>query len=365
MIKLVKAISLRLLWWVNMLMAALLLGTYFASVISPASFTFFAILALAYPFFLLINLLFVGFWIYHRSRAVYLSLLIIVLGGSFIPKVFSFHYNKTAPPEAIRFMTYNVRYFNTPVYAQEKKWLRDQDRMLEYIKKMQPAIFCGQEFAGKGKASSKRADEYLRKELQLTHQHRGGGSSLAIMSKYPLENKGVINFQGTFNGAIHADVVLPNQQTIRVYAIHLQSTRLGKDARELLKKKNITSLNKKETQEKYYRISSKLQNAFELRAAQAKIIAGHAAESPYPVVICGDFNDTPMSYAYKLLAKGRKDSFIEKGSGLGASYAGGLPALRIDYILLDKEFDAFNHILQQKAISDHRALVSDLRLHLK
>jgi endonuclease/exonuclease/phosphatase family metal-dependent hydrolase len=73
--------------------------------------------------------------------------------------------------------------------------------------------------------------------------------------------------------------------------------------------------------------------AFAMRARQAEILREHIAASPHPVIVCGDFNDTPLSYSYRLMSKGLKDSFMEKGWGLGTTYAGALPALRIDYIL--------------------------------
>ncbi len=350
--------SLRVLWWLNLLSAFLLLLTYLAPYVSPSQTSILAIFALAYPFFLFINVAWMGFWFYHKRRIIYLSLVVILIGIGFLPQVLGFNWN-TRAEAGLRLMSYNVRYFNSTEYSGEKLLIQEQDEFLAYIQKQRPTLLCGQEFSGKGKASSQRADQFLKDSVGLIYQHRGGGSSLAIMSKFPLSNKGSIKFEGSYNGAIHADVEL-GDQTFRVYSVHLQSTRLGKDAREVLKKENITSLNKKETQEKYYRISSKLTTAFELRAAQAQIIAAHAATSPHPVIICGDFNDTPMSYAYRLLAKGRKDSFIERGWGLGATYAGGLPALRIDYILLDPKFKVFNHQLQSHAISDHRAVVSDV-----
>ena len=196
--------------------------------------------------------------------------------------------------------------------------------------------------------------------MGLPHHHQGTGSSLAIYSRYPLSNKGSINFEESFNGAIHADLTLPNGELIRVYSVHLQSTRLGKDVKEVLKKDNLTTINKKETQEKYYRIESKLSSAFAMRAAQAEVVAAHIAQSPHPVIVCGDFNDTPLSYSYRIMARKLKDSFAEKGFGIGSTYAGSLPALRIDYILVGKKFEVYTHKVQNKAISDHYAICSDI-----
>lgn len=319
-----------------------------------------AILALGYPFLLLINVCWVIFWLYHKSRAVYASLLVIILGFGFIPTLIGIGVETDLPENSLRLMSYNVRYFNTPLSAKEENWLKSQNEIIAYILEQQPDILFAQEFSGKGRASSTRADE-LMKAARLLHFHRGGKSSLAIYSRFPMDNEGVLNFQGSGNGAIHVDLQLP-QGKIRVYSVHLQSTRLGPDANEVLKKDNLKNINKKETQEKYYRIEEKLSNAFQMRARQAEILSEHIAASPYPVLVCGDFNDTPLSYSYRLMSRGLQDSFIEKGRGLGTTYAGALPALRIDYILCAEDFEIHNHRRQQKAISDHYAIMSDVSL---
>ena len=357
-----KFISLQILWYINLLFVILLLFTYLAAYVSPATFSLPAFLALGYPFLVLINVFWCGFWLYRRSRAVYGSFLAILIGCFNIPYVFGFNSGE-APKDALRLMSYNVRYFNVTA-ANKENWIKDQDKILAYIAKEKPNFLFGQEFSGKGAASTQRATEKLA-EMGLSHAHRGGGSSLAIYSRYPLKNKGSINFEGSFNGAIHADVELPNKRVIRLYSVHLQSTRLGKDANEVLKKDNLTSINKKETQEKYYRIESKLSSAFAMRAAQAQVVAEHIALSPYPVIVCGDFNDTPLSYSYRLMSRGLKDSFVENGFGVGATYAGRLPGLRIDYILVGKDFDVYTHKVQRQAISDHYAVLSDVGLKNK
>jgi len=356
-----RNISLRLLWYINLFCIFLLMLTYSAPHISPSSSSWVALLALGFPFILLINLFWVGFWLYHKNRAIYGSLFTILVGCFNIPYVYSFGGSITPPSAAIKLMSYNVQYFGSTQSKNQANWLKRQDQIFQYLQTETPDLLFGQEFSGKGKASTQRANTFLKQKLGLMHQHHGGASSLAIYSKFPLENTGIISFEGSFNGVIYADILIA-QKKVRVYNFHLQSTRLGADAQELLKRKNITSLNKKETQEKYYRIEKKLSNAFEMRALQAKVLATHIAQSPYPVIVAGDLNDTPLSYAYRILSKKLQDSFVERGFGLGASYAGGLPALRIDYILTHKDFVIYTHHLQKQALSDHYAISSKVLL---
>jgi endonuclease/exonuclease/phosphatase family metal-dependent hydrolase len=108
-----------------------------------------------------------------------------------------------------------------------------------------------------------------------------------------------------------------------------------------------------------------LKIAFKKRGMQANIIAKYIAKSPYPVIVCGDFNDTPTSYAYNTI-KGTKlkDSFIEKGFGMAKTYNGSMPSFRIDYILSDstfttKSFDVMNHVKD----SDHFPVVAEFSKH--
>jgi endonuclease/exonuclease/phosphatase family metal-dependent hydrolase len=82
--------------------------------------------------------------------------------------------------------------------------------------------------------------------------------------------------------------------------------------------------------------------------------------SLYPIVVCGDFNDTPVSYAYRKLSKGKKDAFTNSGNGIGTTYAK-MP-LRIDYILHDKKFSSFNYKQHKRELSDHYAISTELAI---
>lgn len=90
-----------------------------------------------------------------------------------------------------------------------------------------------------------------------------------------------------------------------------------------------------------------------MRAFQARKVADHIKKSPYPVIVCGDFNDTPVSYAYRKVKGELKDAFVEAGWGISNSYNGELPSFRIDYILHDKKFKAVNYSRDRVVYSDH------------
>ena len=183
---------------------------------------------------------------------------------------------------------------------------------------------------------------------------------IAVFSKYPIVNKGIIMLSnaGSGNQCIYVDVK-KNNQIFRFYSIHLQSIRFGPDDYDYLAKvskqgdADITSAK---------RIGGKLKRAFMKRSEQVFKIKDHAKQCPYPYVIAGDFNDTPSSYAVNQMAKGLKNAFREKGSGFARTYNGSFPNYQIDYIMASPNIDVASYHIVQKKLSDHYPVCSKLLL---
>jgi endonuclease/exonuclease/phosphatase family metal-dependent hydrolase len=110
------------------------------------------------------------------------------------------------------------------------------------------------------------------------------------------------------------------------------------------------------------RLGSKLKLAFLKRAEQVIKIKQHTLQSPYPYIISGDFNDTPTSFAVSQMAKGIKNTFREKGFGLGRTYNGDFPNYQIDYIMASKQFNVLSYNIVKKKLSDHYPAYADLVL---
>lgn len=328
-----------ILFFMNSIVAVMLIFVYLAPYCNPKFFYILSILALGYPYLLSLNIGFALWWLYRQKRKFYLSLVVLLIGSGHLLNFVGLQFiNRTKlSKEGISVMSYNVRYFDAPFHKDESFLLKEQDQILRNIKTSPADIFCGQEFSGRSGFYNKRAQTFFKKNLKMPYSYAAGKSSLAIFSKYPILNKGVLEFKNSFNGAIFVDV-LYKKQRVRVYNLHLQSVRLGSDEDEVLKTENLQSLNAPKTKQKYRRIGQKLKKAFVSRSVQADFIAQHIEESPYPVILCGDFNDTPISYTYHCIAQKLNDCFRAKGAGLGSTYAGNLPFLRIDYIFTSKDF---------------------------
>jgi len=182
---------------------------------------------------------------------------------------------------------------------------------------------------------------------------------IAIASIYPILKYESLNFLNSSNGAIFADILI-KEDTIRVYNMHLKSNEITNIADEMAKNKDIR---KAETWQKVKAMFQGYRQNIKIRAEQAEEIATHIEESPYPVIVCGDFNDIPQSYIYQRLAKGKIDHFQTAGRGIGSTFAGKIPFLRIDYILSSKELKPLKSNIIRDRYSDHFPVVSYISIN--
>jgi endonuclease/exonuclease/phosphatase family metal-dependent hydrolase len=163
-----------------------------------------------------------------------------------------------------------------------------------------------------------------------------------------------VPFEGTKNSTLWVDVKA-GKQKFRVYNVHLQSNRVTKDTEKVLEDGD---LNDQETWSDIKNVVKKVGGATQIRAEQAEQLRAHIDACKSPVVVCGDFNDTPNSYVYKTIANGLTDSFREKGFGFGTTFAGALPFLRIDYILASPNFSIYSCIVAKGNYSDHYPVIT-------
>jgi endonuclease/exonuclease/phosphatase family metal-dependent hydrolase len=341
----------------NLALVLSLLMSYLAAYISPETAWIFAFFGLAYPYILLVNLCFVLFWIFFRKWYFLLSLVFILAGWGSLKKLLQLRSKKEkmeVTGNTFRIISYNVRLFNYYLWEKDTAlW----PKMMEYLHNESPAVICFQEFMTLpgGNIPLSRIKQEL-KELPYSHvnyTHRVPGRmnfGLATFSKFPIIHKGNIKYENSLNGIIYSDMVI-GTDTVRVYNCHLQSVKLKQDYNQVLDSLifNYDQRHLKEVKA----ISVRLRDAYIQRAYQAEMLSRHIKTSPYPVIVCGDFNDTPFSYCYYRLSRGLRDAFVASGSGTGNTYRQNIAPIRIDYILYSPSMRAYHYFSKKTDWSDH------------
>ncbi len=364
-----KRFSYGILLTLNLISAAALLFSYLAPIINPSKFLLPALFGLAYPYFLIINMIFLFYWIIRLNKVLAISLVVILLGWNHLNNLLPMSgKNRDLPEEIVperlfKLLSYNVRGFDC------YNWTDDpltRDEIFSFLLEQEADIICFQEYYTSSKKGLKQSD-VERKLRQYPHSNvyyttdpaQKNGFGIATYSKYPVLKRSRIPFNSSNNAAMYTDHLILND-TIRVFNIHLQSISFKQENYAFL---DTARLKYSEKQMQGLRsIGSRLKTAFAMRAEQAGMIANYIKESPHPVIAMGDFNDTPHSYAYRQIKKGLKDAFRKSGRGFGNTYAGELPSFRIDHIMLGDPLVPYQFKRIKKKYSDHYPITSKVYL---
>lgn len=333
----------------NIILIIVTFIAYILPFLAPKIFPILSVLTLFMPVFFIFNGLFFIYWGFQFKKRMILSGIVLLIGITFINKFYKFS-AKEYPQDDKNFtvMSYNVRLFNL------FKWLDKADvpgDILEFINDKNPDILCIQEFS-----SSAVIDLKVYRYKYIVMQGNKIKTGQAIFSKFPIINQGDIIFPNSNNNVIYADVK-KGKDIIRVYNMHLQSIKISPDVNEI--SENIDVINKDKSQMLLIRISK----AFKQQQQQAEIFKAHERQCEYPIIICGDMNNSAYSYVYRNIKGTLKDSFEEAGKGFGATYKFKYYPTRIDYIFADekmsvKTFESFSEFEN----SDHYPIMAQLSL---
>ena len=178
---------------------------------------------------------------------------------------------------------------------------------------------------------------------------------LVTMSKFPIVDDDHIKFNNDQNNSfLYTDLLIQND-TIRIYNAHIGSARFSQSDYEVMGTEGNFKTWPHQQSEENPQIVTRLANAYKKRATQTKTLLTHSYTSPYPVIICGDFNDTPVSYNYRNLTHKYIDAFTLSGNGTAGSFCS-IPMLRIDYLLHSDFFNSYDYQTHDEELSDHRAI---------
>lgn len=349
----------KIVFILNFIAALLLLGSYLSPSSSPEYLWPVSFLGLGYAILLVANIVFAIYWLLQAKLYIFMSVGAIILGFSHTGKYFQLSgRSKNSTDTTVKFLSFNIQNFD-----ELHKGKNPYPAFYEFVKSEAPDILCMQEFNPWVGLPDREGDVSTLAALKIAFgkpfhyaSKAKTSTNLIIASKYKIINHKGISFteKRSTNGAMWADIVI-RKDTVRVFNVHFQSF--------LLNKVTVNVDDKEKAIESSKGIIRSLKTGFQRRVPQVDSVVKEIEASPYPVIVCGDFNDTPMSYTYGELTENLKDAFIECGSGMGSTYSGPYPSFRIDYILHNPKIRSFDYRRGETFGSDHRIIQAELKLH--
>ena len=351
-----------------------LLGCY-ASYFNATTYWYLGLLTLASLYLLLLLIIFIGFWVFAKPKFIFIGVITTAVAwnplGQIIKIKQSEEFKIAKLPNSIRVMSWNIEHFDI---LEHKTHPERKQEMLDLINKYSPDVACFQEMVG-GDFDSTAINYVPRiaKELNFKYyyysydkrddfdgKHHYG---IITFSRFPIIQKYTYGPpELNYNSIFQSIDVAKNDDTFRVFNIHLQSLKFSDVSRQYI---DDPTLKGRIDIEKSKNIISKFKTGFAKRKLQSERVKKSMNESPYKVIVCGDFNDVPNSYAYNTIGKGLKNAYAEKGSGIGRTFASISPTLRIDNIFVDKKLQVEQFARVKKKLSDHFPIIADVTLAQK
>lgn len=363
----------------NLFVAALFLMGCYSEHLFPESWWPIGFLTISLFYLLVVLCIFFIFWLFVKPAWSLILVITAVVSINHISNIIPFRFSSMfimeKKPAALRVMSWNVAQFDI---MKHKEKPGTYNEMISLVNEFKPDIACFQEMVS-GDTLADLNNPYYRKysfysifefaqkldlpnyfycynykDNFLNQQHFG----IIIFSKYPIINKQTIRtYPYDYNSNFQYADIVKDTDTVRVFNCHLQSLRFSNSNLDYLQNPTIKT---ERDLEKSKSVLTKFKNAFLRRKGQADRVRAEVEKSPYPVIVCGDFNDVPNSYAYEKIGKNLQDAFVQKGSGLGRTFSGIAPTLRIDNIFVDKAYSVDQFTRMRKKLSDHFPIITDI-----
>ncbi|EKU87616.1 hypothetical protein HMPREF9447_05075 [Bacteroides oleiciplenus YIT 12058] len=329
---------------VNIFFISLLLLTAYSPHIKPVAHPVESCLGLTFPIFLVINICFLIFWLIIQKYKFALFPLVALLIcysqiRTYLPV--NFHTSKL-PEDSFKVLSYNIMGFDGAVKKD------GENLILNYLKNSGADILCLQEYQTvesphhlTQKDVDKALKDYPYHKIQLVGSGKGHTNRIACYSKYPILSSRKLDYASEYNGSVVYELKM-GEDTVMLINNHLESNKLTKEDK-VVYESMLKAPEKEKVKSGMRLLIRKLAEASAIRAPQADSIAQEIASSRHPYIIaCGDFNDTPISYAHRVIGKELNDAFTKSGRGLGISYNQNKFYFRIDNILTSKNLKPYN-----------------------
>ncbi len=344
----------------TLLLAGVTIVASFSGSVEPKDSMDMQLLGLAVPVLLILNLVVCLCWAFAHKRWALVSLLALVFNWSYIAATFQVNMPKTRNKEALqlKIATYNVQFFGSEIMGYSCKQLAQR------FEEEGVDILCFQEFDGNQHFpldSLKQVLAHWPYYAISSEISEDSGLPIAVFSRYPIGRTQYFSFDKSANGSLLCDIAT-ERDTVRVINSHLQTTSISQNRHRWERRMNRATDTRGEV-EVMESAGEDLQENFIKRAEQTRIIEQYANYSPYPVLVCGDFNSIPSSFTYHHLNKTLKDGFRTAGSGYMYTYRYAKRLLRIDYIFHSENVRGIEYKTHNWDLcSDHNPVVMEVEL---
>ncbi len=345
----------------NVLTIIAMMMVGFSDRINPTEHALWSILGLGFPILLIINLGFLVFWVFFRARMVWLPLLGLLMCYVPIRKYTPFNPPKDPPFKSLKVLSYNVFMF-----AVEDLDENEDNPIVNYILDSKADIVCLQEADTMG---VKRKNVFKRFKAAFPYCDAEKapikyGQTMILLSRFPILRKERIAYESEGNSSF-AYIIDYHGTEVLVINNHFESNRMTEEDKESYKSIVKDPLNNLDAPEVPTRLIDKLTTAATLRAPQVETVAAYVKKYQsrrMPIILCGDFNDSPISYAHHTIEKLLTDCYVSCGNGPGISYNRSGMYFRIDHIFCSDDFKPYGAKVDNKiAASDHYPIYTWLK----
>lgn len=364
----VRAVVYKVIFATNIFAILLLFSAYLSWKVSPLNSNLFSYIGLAYGYIILINFIYLLFWtLMSRWKLVLICTASIILCYKPITTYFPIHITKTeAPDKAIEVLTYNVQGF----ISENKKTAKERP-IINYIAETDADIVLLQEYlvskTGQSIISQQDINRLLNKYPYRSVTALGSSGKyhifgLACFSKFPIENTEEVVFESSYNGASIYTINIGGEQ-YTVANVHLETNNIKEEDKQLYNDflRNNDSINLEAVTSN---IRTRLGKSFRARAVQVKKIKQTISnQETKGIIVGGDFNDTPISYAYHQMKRGLKDAYVSTAFGPGFTYRQDLFCFRIDHLMHSNNIKSYQTQIDRLDYSDHYPLRTKFELN--
>ena len=361
MIKQLKSFTINMIAGANVATILLMVLAGYADRINPVEHPMLSCLGMTFPIFLIANLLFVFFWLTFKWRRLWIPIVgyIIVYGP--LTLYMPLHIAQDEPKEGtIKIISYNVCQ-----YGGNYKYEQGFETVYDYLKLQDADIVCLQEDVDTWRryVMQRYKKIYDYNDTTIFNPQDASINGMGIHTRFPIIKKERIAYDSRANGSV-AYYLKVNKDTIIVINNHLEGTHLSNEERDKYKQIISGKMEKDTAKAETLYLFEKLGKYAAKRAPEAEAVHEYVeAHKKYPIIVCGDFNDNPISYSHRTIAKGLTDCYEATGKGIGLSYNQKGFYVRIDNILVSSHFEPYNCRNDNKMDArDHYPIICTLKM---